>query len=158
MCVEDYYFNGATRRLVKARGKRCEICADIVKEKMQKMVIMNANANFWRLLVWKGEDSPLSPMGRYGMGYPAMAGSSFCAVLPCLRIWTSQVLLQVCLGISGFFKKTWWMFPQSMREAGKRINRAVYPCMHHLMWEHSLHCQVYVASGPQWDGHKTLDF
>lgn len=46
MCVEDYYFNGATRRLVKARGKRHEICADIVKEKMQKMVIMNANANF----------------------------------------------------------------------------------------------------------------
>lgn len=46
MCDEVCYFNGATRQLVKDRGKRREICADIVKEKMQKMVIMNANANF----------------------------------------------------------------------------------------------------------------
>lgn len=35
MCDEDY-FNGATRQLVKARGKRHVICADLGKEKMQK--------------------------------------------------------------------------------------------------------------------------
>lgn len=32
MCDEDYYFNGATRQLVKARGKRCAICADLGKD------------------------------------------------------------------------------------------------------------------------------
>jgi len=40
-----------------------------------------------------------------------------------------------------------------MREAGERIYKAIYPHMHHLMWEHSPCCQVLEVSYRQWDGH-----
>lgn len=45
------------------------------------------------------EDCLLAPICSYGIAYPVMTGSSFSAVLSCLRIRKSQVLLQVCLGI-----------------------------------------------------------
>ncbi|KAJ7401172.1 hypothetical protein BTVI_98320 [Pitangus sulphuratus] len=34
---------------------------------------------------------------------------------------------QVCLGVQGFFKKIWWMLPQSMREAAQvTVPKGIY--------------------------------